>query len=262
MSGPTDRIRELADEGMSALEEAKTESDLLNVKGRYFGKKGAISEFLKGVASLAVEDRKQVGQAANEARARLEGAFESRLAGIREAERRAREGLERLDVTLRGRSPAAGSRHPIAQTMAEIIAVFQRLGFSVRGGPDVETDYYNFEALNIPKANPVWISGSYPTNPYTAGSIMPQPRISSQPDPLHTRQPDPPQMTQRMSTSADGSVNGKKLGRNRSGFPGPNIIPQNSVRSPLRSAIVMSRSTAKPSTWWNMGLWVMSESQR
>ncbi len=154
MPETTDRIRELADEGMRALADAGTESDLLNVKGRYFGKKGAISEFLKDVSSLAVEDRKRVGQAANEARKRLEGAFESRLADIRETERRSREGLQRLDVTLPGRSPAAGSRHPVARTMADIIAVFQRLGFSVRGGPEVEKDYYNFEALNIPKDHP------------------------------------------------------------------------------------------------------------
>lgn len=154
MPGTTDRIRELTDEGMHALAEARTESDLLNVKGRYFGKKGAISEFLKDVTSLSLEDRKRIGQAANEARKELEAAFESRLAEVRETERRAREGLERLDVTLPGRSPAVGSRHPIARTMAEIIAVFQRLGFSVRGGPEVEKDYYNFEALNIPKDHP------------------------------------------------------------------------------------------------------------
>ena len=154
MPGTTDRIRELTDEGMRALAEARTESDLLNVKGRYFGKKGAISEFLKDVTSLSLEDRKRIGQAANEARKELEAAFESRLAQVREAERGTREGLERLDVTLPGRTPAAGSRHPIARTMAEIIAVFQRLGFSVRGGPEVEKDYYNFEALNIPKDHP------------------------------------------------------------------------------------------------------------
>ncbi len=154
MSGTIDRIRELAEEGLRALADARTESDLLNVKGRYFGKKGAISDFLKDVASLAVEDRKTIGQAANEARKGLEAAFESRLAEIRDAEHRAREGLERLDVTLPGRSPAAGSRHPVARTMADIIAVFQRLGFSVRSGPEVEKDYYNFEALNIPKDHP------------------------------------------------------------------------------------------------------------
>ena len=154
MPGTTDRIRELTDEGMRALAEARTESDLLNVKGRYFGKKGAISEFLKDVTSLSLEDRKRIGQAANDARKELEAAFDSRLAEVRETERRAREGLERLDVTLLGRSPAVGSRHPVARTMAEIIAVFQRLGFSVRGGPEVEKDYYNFEALNIPKDHP------------------------------------------------------------------------------------------------------------
>ena len=69
-------------------------------------------------------------------------------------------------------------------------------------------------------------------------------------------------MTQRISTSADGSVNGKKLGRKRSGFPSPNIIRQNSVSNPFRSAIVVLLSTANPSTWWNIGLWVTSESQR
>ncbi len=154
MPGTTDRIRELTDEGMRALAEARTESDLLNVKGRFFGKKGVISEFLKDVTSLSLDDRKRIGQAANEARKGLESAFDARLAEIREAERQAREGIERLDVTLPGRSPAVGSRHPIARTMSEIIAVFQRLGFSVRGGPEVEKDYYNFEALNIPKDHP------------------------------------------------------------------------------------------------------------
>ncbi len=154
MPETTDRIRELTDEGMRALAEARTESDLLNVKGRYFGKKGAISEFLKDVSSLAVEERKRVGQAANEARRQLEAAFDARLAAIREAERVAREGLERLDVTLPGRAPAPGSRHPVARTMGDIIGVFQRLGFSVRGGPEIEKDYYNFEALNIPKDHP------------------------------------------------------------------------------------------------------------
>ena len=154
MAGTTDRIRELSDEGMRALADARTESDLLNVKGRYFGKKGAISEFLKDVASLAPEERKAVGQSANEARRALEDAFEARLEEIRGAEARAREGLERLDVTLPGRFPPVGARHPVARTMADIIAVFQRLGFSVRGGPEVEKDYYNFEALNIPKDHP------------------------------------------------------------------------------------------------------------
>ena len=154
MPDTAERIDALSTEGMQAIASAKTESDLLEAKGRFFGKKGAISDFLKGVASLPVEERKRVGAAANQARARLEEAFERRLAEIREQERRAREGEERVDVTLPGRGTAVGHRHPIARTMAEIIGTFQRLGFSIRGGPEIETDYYNFEALNIPKDHP------------------------------------------------------------------------------------------------------------
>jgi phenylalanyl-tRNA synthetase alpha chain len=150
----TERIALLTREGLRAISSAKTESDLLDAKGRFFGKKGAISEFLKGVASLAVEERKRVGASANEARASLEAAFARKLEEIRDGERRAREGLERIDVTLPGRAPPLGHRHPVSRTMAEIIAIFQRLGFSIHGGPEIEKDYYNFEALNIPKDHP------------------------------------------------------------------------------------------------------------
>lgn len=148
------RIGELIEAGLRALSEARTESDLLEVKGRYFGKKGAISQILSSIASLSVEDRKRVGGAANEARNALEAAFETRLSAIREKDRLAKEGAETVDVTLPGRGIAAGHRHPISRTMAEIILIFQRLGFSVRGGPEIEKDYYNFEALNIPKDHP------------------------------------------------------------------------------------------------------------
>ncbi len=154
MTNASDRVRELAEEGLRALSAAKTESDLLEVKGRYFGKKGAVSEILKTVASLPVEEKKRIGAAANAARGSLESAFETRLAEIREKERAAKEGKERVDVTLPGRAPAVGHRHPVSRTLAEIVSVFQRLGFSVRGGPEIEKDYYNFEALNIPKDHP------------------------------------------------------------------------------------------------------------
>jgi phenylalanyl-tRNA synthetase alpha chain len=149
-----DRVRELSEAGLRAIEAARTESDLLEAKGQYFGKKGAISEILKTIASLPIEEKKRIGAAANEARGALESAFDARLAGLREKERLAKEGKERIDVTLPGRAPPIGHRHPVSRTMAEIISIFQRLGFSVRGGPEIEKDYYNFEALNIPKDHP------------------------------------------------------------------------------------------------------------
>jgi len=148
------RIEELAGEGLRALEEARTESDLLEVKGRFFGKKGRLTEYLKGVSSLPPEERRTLGAAVNAAKHRLESAFDARLSEIRERDRAAREGRDRVDVTLPGRAAPIGHRHPVSSTMAEIVAVFQRLGFSIRGGPDIETDYYNFEALNIPKDHP------------------------------------------------------------------------------------------------------------
>ncbi|MBE0602290.1 MAG: phenylalanine--tRNA ligase subunit alpha, partial [Deltaproteobacteria bacterium] len=154
MAGTSDQIERLRAEGLAALAAARNESDLLDAKGRFFGKKGTISEILKGIGALSVEERKVVGSEANRARTELESVFEERLASIREQERVAREGLDRLDITLPGRAPVPGHRHPISQTMADIISVFRRLGFSVQGGPDVEKDYYNFEALNFPPEHP------------------------------------------------------------------------------------------------------------
>jgi phenylalanyl-tRNA synthetase alpha chain len=154
LAGTSDQIERLRKEGLEALAAARNESDLLEAKGRFFGKKGAISEILKGIGSLSAEEKKAVGSEANRARTELESVFEERLAAIREQERVAREGMDRLDVTLPGRAPVPGHRHPISQTMADIISVFRRLGFSVQGGPDVEKDYYNFEALNFPPEHP------------------------------------------------------------------------------------------------------------
>jgi phenylalanyl-tRNA synthetase alpha chain len=154
LSGTSERIGRLLEEGLAALAAARSESDLLDAKGRFFGKKGAISEIMKGIGSLSVEERKTLGAESNRARAELESVFDARLAEIRERERIAREGAERIDVTLPGRGLPPGRRHPISQTMADILSVFRRLGFSVQAGPDVEKDYYNFEALNFPPEHP------------------------------------------------------------------------------------------------------------
>ena len=154
MAGTSDQIARLREEGLAVLSAARNESDLHDATGRFFGKKGAISEILKGIGALSVEERKVVGSEANRARTDLEAVFEERLASFREQDRVAREGMDRLDVTLPGRAPAPGHRHPISQTMSDIISVFRRLGFSVQGGPDVEKDYYNFEALNFPPEHP------------------------------------------------------------------------------------------------------------
>ncbi len=139
---------------MRSLSDAKSESDLNSVKGIFFGKKGTLSEIMKGLSGLPIEERKQVGAAANAARQTLEAAFDARLAEFRERERKTRDAAGLIDVTLPGRLPAAGHRHPISRTMADIVSIFNRLGFSTRLGPEIEKDYYNFEALNFPADHP------------------------------------------------------------------------------------------------------------
>ena len=95
-----------------------------------------------------------MGAAANEAKRDLEALLEARLAEARERERRQQRALARPDLTLPGRRPARGVRHPLTQVRDEIVAVFAGLGFSVAEGPEIETDYYNFEALNLPPDHP------------------------------------------------------------------------------------------------------------
>jgi phenylalanyl-tRNA synthetase alpha chain len=150
----SEQIARLREEGLAAIAEARSESDLLGAKGRFFGKKGAVSGILKSIATLPVEERKAVGEQANSARGELESAFDFRLAEVRGKDRLLREGRDRIDVTLPGRGPIPGHRHPISQTMSDILSVFRRLGFSVQCGPDIEKDYYNFEALNFPPEHP------------------------------------------------------------------------------------------------------------
>jgi phenylalanyl-tRNA synthetase alpha chain len=127
--------------GLSALERLRLE---------VLGRKGTLARLFKGLGSLSPEERPEVGKALNEARARLESAFETARERLTSASRRG----PTVDVTLPGRVPQLGRLHPITRVSGEIASIFQRLGFEVAEGPEVELDYYNFEALNIPKDHP------------------------------------------------------------------------------------------------------------
>jgi phenylalanyl-tRNA synthetase alpha chain len=113
-----------------------------------------LTQFLRSLGTLPVEERPRVGAAANEARRDLEALVDARLQEARERERREERARTRPDLTLPGRRPPRGVRHPIVQVRDEIVGVFAALGFSVAEGPEVETDYYNFEALNLPPDHP------------------------------------------------------------------------------------------------------------
>ncbi|NPA15604.1 MAG: phenylalanine--tRNA ligase subunit alpha [Deferribacteres bacterium] len=140
-----------------AVEEIKNVGSLLelrNVKAKFLGKKGELTRILKGLKELPPEERPVLGRLVNEVKVLLERLVEEREKELKEEEKRRKLEAERVDITLPGRIPPLGALHPITQVAREIIDVFKGMGFDVAEGPEIETDYYNFEALNIPKDHP------------------------------------------------------------------------------------------------------------
>src|SRR5690606_26122544 len=147
-------LEQLLADGREAIAKARTLGELDAVRVSYLGKKGHSTEQLKGLGRLPAEERPRAGQAINEVKQALLGALEARQQQL-EAEQleRALES-ERIDVTLPGRGQDVGGLHPVTRTIQRIEALFTSIGFSVAEGPEVEDDYHNFEALNIPAHHP------------------------------------------------------------------------------------------------------------
>jgi len=148
------RVRGILRGALEDLARARTSQELEQVRLKYLGKKGILTQLLRSMPSLPSADRPVVGREANAAKAEIEAEVARRLAATRAEERSARLAAERIDLTLPGRRPPLGGVHPLTRVLDEIIEVFQGLGFAVAEGPEVESDYFNFEALNIPKDHP------------------------------------------------------------------------------------------------------------
>jgi phenylalanyl-tRNA synthetase alpha chain len=148
------RVEAVAGEARAAIGGAASSSELESLRVKYLGRSGALTQILKSLGTLPAEERPLVGAAANEAKRELESLLDARLAEALEAERRRQRERARPDLTLPGRRPARGSLHPLTRVRDEIVRVFMGLGFSVAEGPQIETDFYNFEALNIPRDHP------------------------------------------------------------------------------------------------------------
>jgi len=148
------RLEEMLVAARSALSEAGVESELQEGRVRFLGKKGELTAIMKGMGGLSAEDRPVIGALANTVKEEIEALFESRLFELREVEIARRLASERIDVTLPGRRIYAGSKHPITLVTEEIVEIFSSLGFGVEEGPEIENDFYNFEALNMPKDHP------------------------------------------------------------------------------------------------------------
>lgn len=147
----------LEDIKLSALNELKTAVEkvqLENIRVKYLGKKGELTQILRGMGGLSAEERPLVGKVANEVRETLENAISKATEELKNKEKEKRLQSEIIDISMPGKKQTIGNRHPLDLTLEKINEIFLSMGFSIEEGPEVEKDYYNFEALNIPKDHP------------------------------------------------------------------------------------------------------------
>ena len=129
-------------------------AELEQIKARYLGKTGLMTEQMKQLGKLPAEQRPAAGSLINQAKEQIQIALEARRTALKEAELASRLAAETLDVSLPGRGVAMGGLHPVTRTLARIESIFRSIGFDVAQGPEIETDFYNFTALNIPENHP------------------------------------------------------------------------------------------------------------
>nr|WP_136249560.1 phenylalanine--tRNA ligase subunit alpha [Ningiella ruwaisensis] len=141
-------------EALAAVDAASTPQELDEVRVAYMGKKGKITELMKGLGALSPEERPKAGQLINQIKQSVQGSINEKLQTLKDAELNAKLAEEAVDVTLPGRSIEAGNLHPVSRTIARIEQYFADIGFSVKTGPEVEDGFHNFDALNIPKNHP------------------------------------------------------------------------------------------------------------
>jgi phenylalanyl-tRNA synthetase alpha chain len=141
-------------DALGALAAANTETDVEQLRVRFLGRKGELTTAVRGLRDILPADRPAIGALVNTIKQDVEHRVEQALAQLRAAARAQQVAAERVDVTVPGRSRICGHLHPITQTMEQIVDIFVALGFRVAEGPDIEDDYHNFTALNVPADHP------------------------------------------------------------------------------------------------------------
>jgi phenylalanyl-tRNA synthetase alpha chain len=147
-------LNAIVDSAKAAFAHAGTPADLENAKALFLGKSGRITELMKGMAALSVEEKKSLGAAINVAKQAIEAALTGRRQALADAELQIQLQAEALDVTLPGRQRGQGGLHPVSLTLERIEAIFGSMGFEVAQGPEIESDWFNFTALNTPEDHP------------------------------------------------------------------------------------------------------------
>ena len=155
--------------------QSHTPADLENAKAQFLGKSGRITELMKGLGALSVEEKKSQGAVINVAKQAIEAALQARRQALADAELEVQLKAEALDVTLPGRTRAQGGLHPVSLTLERIESIFGSMGFEVAQGPEIETDWFNFTALNTPEDHPArsmhdtfYVEGGYLLRTHTS----------------------------------------------------------------------------------------------
>lgn len=149
-----EQLEKIRNASFDELNKVQALSELNNLRVKFLGKKGELTAVLKQMGKLSAEERPVIGQLANEVRAAIEAEVTKREAQLKELETARRLENEKIDVTMPGKKCEMGHKHPLSIVLDEVKDIFMGMGFDIAEGPEVELDYYNFEALNIPKDHP------------------------------------------------------------------------------------------------------------
>ena len=174
------QLNKILEEAKEQLQQAASVSDVDEIRVKLLGKKGKLTEILRGMGKLSPEERKTTGQMANSVRSEIEGLLERRFADMKAAAKEAKFKLEKIDVTEPGKEVTLGVKHPLTITIEEISKVFMSMGFSIAEGPEVETVFNNFDALN---AGPDHPSRDMPDTFYITEDIL----LRTQTSPVQVR---------------------------------------------------------------------------
>ena len=149
-----EKLKTIESKAVEQLRSAKDLRELDSVRVKYLGKKGSLTDLLRGMKDIPPKDRPVIGKLANQVKGAITDELELAVERLKAKEREAKLAAEAIDITLPGRRPVLGRKHPLTQTRNDIIGIFRGMGFQVAEGPEVEIEYYNFDALNMPEHHP------------------------------------------------------------------------------------------------------------
>ena len=236
-------FNDVVDSAKAAFEAARAPAELENAKALFLGKAGRITELMKGLATLGVEEKKSLGASINRAKQAIEEALNDRRHALADAKMQLQLQAEALDVTLPGRQRGQGGLHPVSLTLERIESIFGSMGFDVAQGPEIETDWFNFTALNTPEDHPA--RSMHDTFYVEGGSENAPNLLRTHTSPMQIRYAV--QHVRRHSAAAES-------GPDRALFSGS--MPEIRVIAPGRTYRVDSDATHSPMFHQCEGLWV------